>query len=61
MKDLAGKKLKKQIFDVHELLNGTKAYVYRTFSRVAIISPGMGLFNYINQLSDVSPDKSNLL
>ena len=60
-KDLAGEKLKRQIIDVHELLNGRKPYVYRTFSRVAIISPGIGPFNYINQLSDVSLNKSNLL
>ena len=60
-KDLAGEKLKRQIIDVHELFNGSKPYVYRTSSRVAIISPGIGLFNYINQLSDVSLNKSNLL
>ena len=60
-KDLAREKLKRQIIDVHELLNGRKPYVYRTFSRVAIISPGIGPFNYMNQLSDVSLNKSNLL
>ena len=57
-KDLAGGKLKRQIIDVYELLNRRKPYVFRIFSKVGIISPGIVLFHYINQLSDVSLNKS---